>query len=180
MCRSVFHWVLGYSAAVGRTLLRVDPTFRQVFNNPAKVNSSVRLVWVSCGRQDFLYQANKEFVRKLQARGIHVTFPGDGRRPSSGASGAKISTRRRLCFLLTDQSGDPRWIPNRNASSLRAASLGSVSSFKRPVTSISSDTFTQVMFTDLIPMIERTYRILPGRENRAFAALSRGGALRKQ
>ena len=32
-----------------------------------------------------------------------------------------------------------------------------------------------MMFTDLIPMIERTYRVLPGRENRAMAGLSMGG-----
>jgi enterochelin esterase family protein len=35
--------------------------------------------------------------------------------------------------------------------------------------------FTDVMFTDLIPMIERSYRALPGRENRAMAGLSMGG-----
>jgi enterochelin esterase family protein len=36
-------------------------------------------------------------------------------------------------------------------------------------------TFTDMMFTDLIPSIERTYRALPGRENRAMAGLSMGG-----
>ena len=36
-------------------------------------------------------------------------------------------------------------------------------------------TFTEMMFTDLIPMIEQTYRVLPGRENRAMAGLSMGG-----
>jgi enterochelin esterase family protein len=36
-------------------------------------------------------------------------------------------------------------------------------------------TFTDMMFTDLIPMVERTYRVLPGRENRAMAGLSMGG-----
>jgi len=36
-------------------------------------------------------------------------------------------------------------------------------------------TFTEMMLTDLIPMIERTYRTLPGRENRAMAGLSMGG-----
>jgi enterochelin esterase family protein len=36
-------------------------------------------------------------------------------------------------------------------------------------------TFTEMMFTDLIPMIERTYRVLPDRENRAMAGLSMGG-----
>jgi enterochelin esterase-like enzyme len=35
--------------------------------------------------------------------------------------------------------------------------------------------FTEMMFTDLIPMIERTYRVAPGRENRAMAGLSMGG-----
>ncbi len=36
-------------------------------------------------------------------------------------------------------------------------------------------TFTEMMFTDLMPTIERTYRVLPGRENRAMAGLSMGG-----
>ena len=35
--------------------------------------------------------------------------------------------------------------------------------------------FSDMMFTDLIPMVERTYRALPGRENRAMAGLSMGG-----
>ena len=38
-----------------------------------------------------------------------------------------------------------------------------------------SSTFTEMMLTDLIPMIERTYRVAPGRENRAMAGLSMGG-----
>ena len=41
--------------------------------------------------------------------------------------------------------------------------------------SFTGATFTEMMFTDLIPMIERTYRALPGRENRAMAGLSMGG-----
>ncbi len=36
-------------------------------------------------------------------------------------------------------------------------------------------TFTDMMFTDLIPMVEQTYRALPGKENRAMAGLSMGG-----
>lgn len=36
-------------------------------------------------------------------------------------------------------------------------------------------TFTEMMLTDLIPMIEKTYRVLPRRENRAMAGLSMGG-----
>jgi enterochelin esterase-like enzyme len=37
------------------------------------------------------------------------------------------------------------------------------------------NTFTDMMLTDLIPMVERTYRVAPGRENRAMAGLSMGG-----
>jgi enterochelin esterase family protein len=40
---------------------------------------------------------------------------------------------------------------------------------------MASSTFTEMMFTDLIPVIERTYRVAPGRENRAMAGLSMGG-----
>ena len=35
--------------------------------------------------------------------------------------------------------------------------------------------FTEMLLTDVIPMIERTYRVAPGRENRAMAGLSMGG-----
>jgi enterochelin esterase-like enzyme len=35
--------------------------------------------------------------------------------------------------------------------------------------------FTEMMLTDLIPMIEKTYRALPGAANRAMAGLSMGG-----
>lgn len=41
--------------------------------------------------------------------------------------------------------------------------------------SFTGATFTEMMFTDLIPMIEKTYRVRPGRENRAMAGLSMGG-----
>jgi len=35
--------------------------------------------------------------------------------------------------------------------------------------------FTEMLLTDLIPMVEKTYRVAPGRENRAMAGLSMGG-----
>ncbi len=41
--------------------------------------------------------------------------------------------------------------------------------------SLASSVFTEMMLTDLIPMIERTFRVAPGRENRAMAGLSMGG-----
>jgi enterochelin esterase family protein len=46
---------------------------------------------------------------------------------------------------------------------------------RSPLASFTGATFTEMMLTDLIPMIEKTYRVLPGRENRAMAGLSMGG-----
>jgi enterochelin esterase family protein len=43
------------------------------------------------------------------------------------------------------------------------------------VRGLTSTTFTEMMFTDLIPMVEKNYRVAPGRENRAMAGLSMGG-----
>ena len=40
---------------------------------------------------------------------------------------------------------------------------------------LASPVFTEMMLTDLIPMMEHTYRVAPGRENRAMAGLSMGG-----
>ncbi len=42
--------------------------------------------------------------------------------------------------------------------------------------SLVNSVFTDMMLTDLIPMVERTFRVAPGRENRAMAGLSMGGA----
>jgi enterochelin esterase family protein len=42
--------------------------------------------------------------------------------------------------------------------------------------SLASAVFTEMMLTDLIPMVERSFRVAPGREHRAMAGLSMGGA----
>jgi enterochelin esterase-like enzyme len=46
---------------------------------------------------------------------------------------------------------------------------------RRGLAGFTGATFTEMMLTDLIPTIEKTYRVLPGRENRAMAGLSMGG-----
>ena len=40
---------------------------------------------------------------------------------------------------------------------------------------LGNSAFTEMMFADLIPMIEKTYRALPQAANRAMAGLSMGG-----
>ena len=42
--------------------------------------------------------------------------------------------------------------------------------------SMVNSAFTEMMLADLIPMVEKTFRAAPGRENRAMAGLSMGGA----
>jgi enterochelin esterase-like enzyme len=46
---------------------------------------------------------------------------------------------------------------------------------RRPLGPMGSAVFTEMMLNDLIPMVERTFRVAPGRENRAMAGLSMGG-----
>jgi enterochelin esterase-like enzyme len=46
---------------------------------------------------------------------------------------------------------------------------------RRPLGPLGSTVFSDMMLTDLIPMVERTFRVAPGRENRAMAGLSMGG-----
>jgi enterochelin esterase family protein len=41
---------------------------------------------------------------------------------------------------------------------------------------LASSVFTEMMLADLIPIVERSFRVAPGRENRAMAGLSMGGA----
>ena len=70
----LFHWVLGFSAAIGGQFANAEQILGSVSADPNGVNHKLRLLWVSCGKQDFLYQANKEFVNKIEGLGVHVTF----------------------------------------------------------------------------------------------------------
>jgi enterochelin esterase family protein len=51
---------------------------------------------------------------------------------------------------------------------------GGAAPARRPGFQLST-TFGDMMFTDLIPMVEKNYRVAPGRDNRAMAGLSMGG-----
>jgi enterochelin esterase family protein len=70
----LFHYILGFSGAVGGPFMNAEAEFSQALSKPALINSKLRLLWVSCGKQDFLYQANREFVNMLQSKGVNVLF----------------------------------------------------------------------------------------------------------
>lgn len=55
------------------------------------------------------------------------------------------------------------------------AAPGAAPAPRRPLGPMGSGVFTEMMLKDLIPMVERTFRVAPGRDNRAMAGLSMGG-----
>jgi enterochelin esterase family protein len=69
---------------------------------------------------------------------------------------------------VTQAVPEPAPAPGAAAAGRGAAGRGAMRPFSLTV-------FTEVMLTDLIPMVERTFRAAPGRENRAMAGLSMGG-----
>jgi enterochelin esterase-like enzyme len=70
----LFHYILGFSAAVGGPFMNTETEFGEALSKPEALNSRLRLLWVSCGKQDFLYQANRQFVDILKRKGVHVLF----------------------------------------------------------------------------------------------------------
>ena len=70
----LFHYVLGYSAAVSRQFMNADEEFGNVLANAAEANAKLRLLWISCGKQDFLYQANRQLAEMLKDKGVKLTY----------------------------------------------------------------------------------------------------------
>ena len=69
-----FHYVLGYSAAVGGNFLDIDHNFEHAFAHPEELNKKLKLLWFAIGKQDFIYEGNKAFADRLTAKGIKFTF----------------------------------------------------------------------------------------------------------
>ena len=70
----LFRYVLGFSAAVGGQFNSVDDSVKALPSGPDGIQAPFRLVWVSCGRQDFLFNNNKQFAEMLAVRGVKVTY----------------------------------------------------------------------------------------------------------
>jgi enterochelin esterase-like enzyme len=69
-----FAYVLGYSAAVGGQFANMDETLATLKRSPRGAADVFRLVWLGCGRQDFLFKNNKEFLDSLTKTGVKVTY----------------------------------------------------------------------------------------------------------
>jgi|SRR5579871_402193 len=70
----LFHYVLGYSAAISAQFLGSGEGTQDLVAKAIKANPHLRLLWLSCGKQDFLYQANRQFAGELNAKGVKLTY----------------------------------------------------------------------------------------------------------
>ena len=70
----LFHYVLGFSAAIGPNFLNIDSTVDHVDENAAVINHQLKLLWISCGRQDFLFQVNHQLATKLADHNVKNTY----------------------------------------------------------------------------------------------------------
>jgi enterochelin esterase family protein len=60
-----FAWVGAFSAGPP-----ASETTEQVLSEPDAANAKLRLLWIACGKDDFLRQRNEEFVAKLKEKAI--------------------------------------------------------------------------------------------------------------
>ena len=70
----LFHYILGYSAAVGGPFMNAEAEFNEALAKPDALNSKLRLLWIGCGKKDFLHQANLQFVDLLKNKGVKVLY----------------------------------------------------------------------------------------------------------
>ena len=120
--------------------------------------------WHTQGHVDFimdnLIAAKKAKPMLVVMDNLNAVHPGED---ASLFSARSIIARRSMADLAPPPT--PPATPSAGTAAPRPpafpANFGSV--------------FTEMLITDLIPMVEHTYRVLPGRENRAMAGLSMGG-----
>jgi enterochelin esterase-like enzyme len=67
----LFQWVGAFSAAVRD--VETNKPIQKFLSDPKKANQ-LKLLWIGCGKDDFLLDANKKLVALLEEKGIHHTF----------------------------------------------------------------------------------------------------------
>lgn len=68
----MFHWVGMFSAALRDA--ESDESVRPFLSDPDAANKTLKLLWIGCGKNDFLLEANKQFVALLAGKGIEHTY----------------------------------------------------------------------------------------------------------
>jgi len=70
----LFGWVGAYSSAIPR-----PENLDGLLAEPKLINKQLNLLWIGCGRSDFLFDANQKFIERLKAENIkHVAHISDG------------------------------------------------------------------------------------------------------
>lgn len=70
----LFGWIGAYSSAVPQ-----GQKLDKLLAEPNSINDKLELLWIGCGRNDFLFQANQKFFERLNAEKIkHVAHITDG------------------------------------------------------------------------------------------------------
>lgn len=64
-----FAWVCCYSAYL--TQNEIESRYKHIIDSPEKTNESFRMLWVSVGNDDFLYQQTVEYMNYLKSKGIN-------------------------------------------------------------------------------------------------------------
>jgi enterochelin esterase family protein len=64
-----FAWVCCYSAYLSPA--EMEKSFRNVYENPAQTNKDLKLLWISVGNEDFLYNPTVEFMNFLKAKNVN-------------------------------------------------------------------------------------------------------------
>jgi len=68
----LFGWVGAFSSAIPK-----DQNFVKLLAKPESINEKLELLWIGCGRKDFLFEANQKFLERLKTEKIkhvgHIT-----------------------------------------------------------------------------------------------------------
>jgi enterochelin esterase-like enzyme len=65
----VFGWVGAFSSAIPE-----EQKLEELLDKPEAINEKLKLLWIGCGRQDFLFEANQKFLERLKADKIkHIS-----------------------------------------------------------------------------------------------------------
>lgn len=63
-----FAYIGCYSAYLGTP--EMESSFKHIYENPTKTNNDLKLLWISVGKDDFLYNQTVEFIDFLDAKNV--------------------------------------------------------------------------------------------------------------
>jgi len=70
----LFSWLGAYSSATPR-----GESLDKLLAQPKSINKRLKLLWIGCGKSDFLFERNKDFIERLKADDIkHVAHISEG------------------------------------------------------------------------------------------------------